>query len=380
MAPASVSSSRRRIATLQSDLRTLDFERFVVTHLPNVRYLTGFSGTAGAALVGPDTCTLVVDFRYETAARSLLAQSSDNPFEICVVQGTYEDAISQALVQSGASRIGIEAASMTVGRFNRIAAALTPAEQSSSTHRMPTLIPTERIIERRRAVKDAEEIAILREAARRLSDVARQVPTLVREGRSEADIAADIELSIRSAGFERAAFDTIVAAGENSALPHARPGPRRLRGGDGVVLDFGGVYDGYCVDLTRTLSVGAPGPGFSALVAAVKEAHDAAIAAVRPGVRPSEIDAAAREVLVRHGLAEAFGHGTGHGLGLEVHEDPRISKLPGALPDEPVVPGMVFTIEPGAYVPGLGGVRIEDDVLVVENGCEVLTDAPIEVL
>jgi Xaa-Pro aminopeptidase len=147
-----------------------------------------------------------------------------------------------------------------------------------------------------------------------------------------------------------------------------------------VVLDFGGVYDGYCVDLTRTLPIGAVPSDLSRLGAAVREAHDAAIAFVRPGVRPSEIDGAARDVLARHGLAEAFGHGTGHGLGLEVHEDPRISRLPGALPDEPVVPGMVFTIEPGAYVPGIGGVRIEDDVLVVEGGCEVLTDVPIGVL
>ena len=151
-----------------------------------------------------------------------------------------------------------------------------------------------------------------------------------------------------------------------------------IEAGDGVVLDFGGIYDGYCVDLTRTLHVGVPAPELRRLAGAVREAHAAAIAAVKPGVRPSEIDAAARDVLARHGLAEAFGHGTGHGLGLEVHEDPRISKLPGALPDDPVVPGMVFTIEPGAYVAGLGGVRIEDDVLVVEGGCEVLTDVPID--
>jgi Xaa-Pro aminopeptidase len=146
-----------------------------------------------------------------------------------------------------------------------------------------------------------------------------------------------------------------------------------------VVLDFGGVYDGYCVDLTRTLHVGPATAGLRRLAAAVREAHAAAIAAVRPGIRPSEIDAAARGVLAAHGLGEAFGHGTGHGLGLEVHEDPRISKLPGALPNDPVVPGMVFTIEPGAYVEGLGGVRIEDDVLVTADGCEVLTDVPIDV-
>ena len=201
----------------------------------------------------------------------------------------------------------------------------------------------------------------------------------VREGRSERSIAGDIEAAIRAAGFERPAFDTIVASGANSARPHARPGDRTVVAGDGVVLDFGGVYDGYCVDLTRTLHLGVRNRRWLGSAAAVRQAHAAAIAAVRPGARPSEIDAAARSVLAAHGLAEAFGHGTGHGLGLEVHEDPRISRLPSALPDTPVAAGMVFTIEPGAYVEGLGGVRIEDDVLVVDDGCEVLTDVPINV-
>jgi Xaa-Pro aminopeptidase len=378
MTSPAVSTSRSRIATLQSDLAALNLDGLVVTHLPNVRYLTGFSGTAGAAIVDRATCTLVVDFRYETAAAAVLAESSDSPFHIRVVQTTYDETLSELLIQSTAIRIGIEAASMTVGRYNRLAQALS--KRASSTPDASILVPTERVVERRRAVKDAVEIEILREAARRLSHVARGIPAFVREGRSEAEIAADIEMSIRAAGFERAAFETMVAAGENSARPHARPGQRRLQRGVGVVLDFGGVYDGYSVDLTRTLSVGAPASELSRVGMAVKEAHDAAIAAVKPGIRPSEIDAAARDVLASHGLAEAFGHGTGHGLGLEVHEDPRISKLPGALPDEPIVAGMVFTIEPGAYLPGLGGVRIEDDVLVVANGCEVLTDVPIEVL
>jgi Xaa-Pro aminopeptidase len=250
--------------------------------------------------------------------------------------------------------------------------------RQSSRDRCVSILPTERIVETHRVIKDAVEVAALREGARRLSAVARQVRTLVREGRSERMIAAEIDAEIRAAGFERPAFETIVASGPNSARPHARPGDRTVRSGDGVVLDFGGVYDGYCVDLTRTLLIGAPAPALVRMAAVVEEAHAAAIAAVRPGVRPSDIDAAARKVLADHGLGEAFGHGTGHGLGLEVHEDPRISKLPSALPDTPVAAGMVFTIEPGAYVEGLGGVRIEDDVLVVDEGCEVLTDVPIE--
>src|SRR5207248_1408523 len=164
-----------------------------------------------------------------------------------------------------------------------------------------------------------------------------------------------------------------VASGPNSALPHARPTARTVQAGDPTVLDFGGVYDGYCVDLTRTVQLGAPSAALRGLYAAVAEAQQAALAAVRPGIASSVVDAAARSVLERHGLGEAFGHGTGHGLGLEIHEEPRIARVSGRVPDVRLEPGMVFTIEPGAYVPGVGGVRIEDDVLVTDDGCEVLT-------
>jgi Xaa-Pro aminopeptidase len=360
-----------RIGMLRNDVGAAGLDGFVITHLPNLRYVTGFVGTAGAAVVTLAHCTLVVDFRYAASARDVRAAFPEGLVDLVLVDRTYDDTLAELLGRSDASRIGIEGASMTVSRFQRLSTALAVPSGTVS------LVATDRVIERRRAVKDASEIDTLREAARRLSQVARHLPALVRAGRPEQAVAADIDAAIREAGFERPAFETIVASGVNSARPHAHPGPRKLEAGDGVVLDFGGIYDGYCVDLTRTLHVGRPAPELLRLAGAVREAHAAAIAAVRPGARPSEIDAAARDVLTRHGLAEAFGHGTGHGLGLEVHEDPRISKLPGALPDDPVVPGMVFTIEPGAYVEGLGGVRIEDDVLVTDDGCDVLTDVPI---
>jgi Xaa-Pro aminopeptidase len=229
------------------------------------------------------------------------------------------------------------------------------------------------MIERARMIKDDQEIATLREAARRLAAAAVEAQTFVRAGRTEVEIAGDIESLLRRTGFEKPAFETIVASGPNSARPHARPGRRMLEPGDGVVLDFGGVYDGYCVDLSRTVQVGDGRPEFRRMFDAVAEAQLAAIAAVRPGVPASEVDAAARGVLARYGLAEAFGHGTGHGLGLEVHEEPRVGRPATGLADTPLAPGMVFTIEPGAYVDGVGGVRIEDDVLVTASGCEVLT-------
>jgi Xaa-Pro aminopeptidase len=366
-----------RIGMLRNDFLGAGLDGFVITHLPNLRYMTGFSGTAGAAVVTSDRCTLVVDFRYATAAREILASHPDGLVHLTLVDRTYDETLTDLLRRPEASRIGIEGSSMSVSRFERLSTLLAGSDCGGVCGAV-TLVATDRVVERRRAVKDAFEIQTLREAARRLSHVARDVRAFLREGRSEQAVAADIDGAIRAAGFERPAFDTIVASGINSARPHARAGTRRLEAGDGVVLDFGGIYDGYCVDLTRTLHVGRPVSELRRMAEAVREAQSAAIAAVRPGTRPSEIDQAARDVLARYGLGEAFGHGTGHGLGLEIHEEPRICKLPAAEPNLPVLPGMVFTIEPGAYVEGLGGVRIEDDVLVVDGGCEILTDVPID--
>ena len=363
-----------RLARVRSQARRNNVDALVVTHLPNVQYLTGFVGSAGTAIVLRHRCLLVVDFRYVTAAEALAA-SLEGHIEIEKAERSYDEAVVELLCRERVSRIGIEAAYLPVSRFNAISAGLAARAPlpSYSDSAAPVLVPTERLVEGARIIKDATEIAALREAGRRLAGVADAVAAFVREGRTEREIAADIEAALRSAGFSRPAFDTIVASGPNSALPHAHPTTRAIQSGDATVLDFGGVYDGYCVDLTRTVQLGAASAALRGLYAAVAEAQQAALAAVRPGVPSSVIDAAARSVLERYGLGEAFGHGTGHGLGLEVHEEPRIGKPTPRLPDVVVEPGMVFTIEPGAYVPGIGGVRIEDDVLVTESGCEVLT-------
>jgi len=249
-----------------------------------------------------------------------------------------------------------------------------------------SLVPTEALVERLRVVKDAHEIDMLRRGAQLLSPVAVDIMNDAKPGISEQELAAKVDWRIKSAGFERCSFETIVASGPNSALPHARAGERVLREGDLVVLDFGGVYGGYCVDLTRTVALGEPDAEMVRVYQAVLEAQRAAIAAVKPGVRAGDIDAAARETLAGHGLAEAFGHSTGHGLGVEIHETPRIGPRREAAggvpapPDEAIEPGMVFTIEPGAYLPGWGGVRIEDDVLVTSDGVEVLTNVPTSLI
>ena len=369
--PATVGS---RLTNVRDHLRAAQLDALVVTHPPNLRYLTGFQGSAGVGLLLPRTCLLLVDFRYVTAANAL-ASALAGLITVETFDRSYEEAIVEVLRRERCLRIGIEAAHMSVSRFNAISSGLAaraalPVDSLTSA---PALVPTERLVERGRLVKDADEVVTLREAGRRLGALALTVPDLVRAGRTEVAIAADIDAALREAGFSRPAFETIVASGPNSALPHARPTDRTVEAGEPTVLDFGGVYDGYCVDLTRTVQLGAVSERQARLYAAVGEAHTAAIRAVRPGVAASTIDAAARSVLERHGLGEAFGHGTGHGLGLEVHEEPRIARQSPRLPDQVLEPGMVFTIEPGAYVPGVGGVRIEDDVLVTGDGCEILT-------
>jgi hypothetical protein len=224
-----------------------------------------------------------------------------------------------------------------------------------------------------RLIKDPREIAILRRAGAAIVGVAAQLGPWVRAGRTEREVAADINRGLEQAGFTRPAFETIVASGPNSALPHARPGEHRLADGHLVVLDFGGVLDGYCVDLTRMAGVGRLGTGAVGIFHAVREAHQAALVSIRAGVAAGAVDAAARQVLENKGLGAAFVHGTGHGLGLDVHEAPRLSRL--SKPGDLLRAGMVCTIEPGAYVPGVGGARLEDDVLVTDRGVEVLTPA-----
>jgi Xaa-Pro aminopeptidase len=367
-----------RLDRVRTHVRAASLDALVVTHLPNIRYLTGFTGTAGALVLLPERCVLLVDFRYVTAAQALVRSLEPGAIVVETVPQTYEAAIVEVLRRESCSRTGIEAAWMSVSRFNAISSALaagapTPLRADAPT---PVLVPTERLVERARMIKDTAEVAAIREGGRRISLIARRLGEFVAPGRREDEIAAELDAAMRTAGFSRPAFETIVASGPNSALPHARPTARRLEPGDSTVLDFGGVYDGYCVDLTRTVQLGAPSLGLERIYEAVAKAHQAAVAAVRPGARPSAIDGAARSVLAEYGLAEAFGHGTGHGIGLEIHEDPRIGRETPGVPDLPVEPGMIFTIEPGAYVPGTGGVRIEDDVLVTVDGCEVLTDAP----
>ena len=352
-------------------LEALGLDALMVTTPANQRYLANHVGSAGTLLVTASDVHLLIDFRYKEAVRARQESTAACPgLRVWDVPDSYDEALASAAISLGTRVIGIEAHHLTVARQEWLVR--TWASRGVSI----ALRSTARMVEQFRSIKDAAEVMVIRQAAGRLTPVAEAAFAAVRAGTSERDVAAVIEAALRQGGYERPAFDTIVASGPNGALPHYRAGDRTLHTGDLVVLDFGGVLDGYCSDLTRTVSVGQPSPDAARLHAAVRDAQAAAIAAVKPGRAATDVDAAARQVLVAHGLGEAFGHGTGHGLGLDVHEEPRVSKPRSDVPPVRLEPGMVFTIEPGAYLPGFGGVRIEDDILVTETGSEVLTSVP----
>jgi Xaa-Pro aminopeptidase len=412
-----------RHGRLRKTIADRQLDGLVVTHLPNLFYLANFTGSSAIAVLTADRLHFITDFRYVTAVEEAWASPSGCPGASLVrVERTYDETLAELLRSLGLRRVGFEAAHVPFAQHGRWAAlegagveggpqigqmtqaAPPPAGgRSGPAPQKPgeggiELVPTERVIEAERVRKDPHEIATLREAAAMLSHGFEPVVSEVRQGRTERQVAAGIEWVMKEIGFERAAFDTIVASGPNAALPHARPGSRLLSAGDLVVLDFGGVHDGYCVDLTRTVSIGEPDAQAHRIYAAVAEAHAAGVAASRPGATAREVDRAARGTLERLGLGDAFGHSTGHGLGIEVHEEPWLLRTPpppargggeqAAEADGParqappadvvIETGMVFTIEPGAYLPGWGGVRLEDDVLVTPGGAEFLTCVPRE--
>ncbi|MPY89846.1 MAG: M24 family metallopeptidase [Luteitalea sp.] len=364
--PFTRSTYEARLCIVRAALARRQIDALVVTHPPNVRYLTGLAASAGAALVTGTDLYLITDFRYAAAVERLLDEAALHEIVTPMVgEQPLEQATASLVAEGQLARVGVEAAHVTLEQHNRLAA-LQPGA---------SLVPVSGVVEAARVRKDDREIAIFREAAARLSDVATTVlREVVKPGRTEMEIAAEIDWRLRRAGFSRPAFDTIVASGPNSALPHAYPTERTLADGEATVLDFGGVYNGYCVDLSRTVLLGSPSAELRRMHEAVSKAQQAALAILRPGVAPEEVDAAARKSLGRDGLEEAFGHSTGHGLGLEVHEAPRLGRRrPDMEPSAPLETGMVCTVEPGVYVVGVGGVRIEDDVLVTTDGCELLT-------
>jgi Xaa-Pro aminopeptidase/Xaa-Pro dipeptidase len=322
--------------------------------MKNIRYLSGFTGTDGALYIGPDCRVLLVDGRYITQAREEAFGFEINQY-INKIDGLVDAISGQKRVE-----VGFEAETMTVATWTLL------------KERLPewTFHPLRQQLEALRAVKDEKEITRIRTAATIASEALDAVLERIRPGMTERQIAADLDGAMRRGGAQESSFPTIVASGENSARPHARPRDRAIRAGDLVTIDFGAVFDGYHSDETCTIVVGSADARQAQVYEAVKEAHDRAIAAICAGVACRSVDAAARSWIAEQGYGESFTHGTGHGVGLDVHEYPRLAASSEAVLEA----GMVVTVEPGVYLPGLWGVRIEDLVVVQQDGCEVLSN------
>ena len=358
---------RTRQNKLREHLATTRFDGLLVSHVPNIRYLCGFTGSAGLLLLEESGSVFFTDVRYDTqaheevkAAKVVIARKA--------LLSAVADSLSQRRRRARGWTIGIESEHFTVSEKKRFGA-LTPA--GVRLKNAPS------IVERFRMIKDKDEIALIRNAVKLGAEIFEKGLKVLHPGVKEVEVAAEMELAARRGGADGMAFDTIIASGARSALPHGRASTQQIRRGAFVVCDFGVILSGYCSDQTRTVWVGSSaGKDVLRTYEAVRDALQAATHVVRPGITVGEVDAAARKVLRKAGLGRYFTHSTGHGVGLEIHESPRVAHGQ----EEVLQPGMVITIEPGVYFPGKWGVRIEDMVAVTAAGCDVLTPTSKELL
>jgi Xaa-Pro aminopeptidase len=349
-----------RLGRLRSVMERADVDGLFVTHLTNVRYLTGFTGSAGLLAVTHDRALLVTDGRYQDQAPRQVADAGAT-VEVGVSSEGQRELVAAAL--GGVGRLGLEAEHVSWAAHDRYA---------SSWFEGPELVATAGLVEELRLVKDAGEIARIRTACAIADTALAEVRPLLDDGMTERMFGLELDATMRRLGASDTSFETIVASGPNGAMPHARPGDRRISRGDLVVIDFGALVDGYCSDMTRTIAVGQPTATQSRMLEVVLAAQAEGVAAVGAGVPAKDVDAACRAVIEEAGWGDAFTHGTGHGVGLDIHEAPRVARTS----DATLAAGQVVTVEPGVYLSEHGGVRIEDTVVVTDAGAEPLTLTP----
>jgi Xaa-Pro aminopeptidase len=361
MFPAKDSSVfQARQERLRALMETRRLPSILITNLVNIRYLTGFSGSAGIMYLGPRQGVLWVDPRYVLQAREQAK---------CVdVIGEKKEILKGAATwmrKSGVREIAFEASNLTYAQFEQL---------RKETEQRVRLKPAGEPIEELRVVKDRSEIEVMRSAGKVTAEVFTEILPHLRPGATEHDLAAEIEYRLCKKGAEGPAFETIVASGLRSAIPHARPSSKPLQESELVILDLGAILTGYAADMTRTVFLGEPSRRVRNLYSAVVKAQMRSVRAVRDQVQAAQVDSAARHSLAKDGLARYFSHSTGHGVGLEIHERPRLGKGETTC----LRSGSVVTIEPGIYLEGMGGIRIEDTVLVGPDGPEILTPASKE--
>jgi Xaa-Pro aminopeptidase len=347
-----------RVEAARAALPGAECDALIVSSLVNVRYLTGYAGSNGLVVIGADGASFVTDFRYLTAAEPI--------GEFMDVHMAERDALRFAAehlaeLAPGAARVGVEASHLTLAGHRLL------SEQAAAE-----LVPTTGIVERLREVKDAEELDLIRRAAALIAPVYEELAAEGLEGRREVDVAWRVRELFHDQGAEDLSFDTIVASHERGAMPHADPSAATIGSGTLVTIDMGCIVDGYCSDCTRTFATGDPPEELLSIYDICLRAQAAALEAVRPGAHGQDVDLTARDIIADAGYGDRFGHGLGHGVGLDIHEAPRLATRSDATLEE----GMVVTVEPGIYLPGQGGVRIEDLVIVTADGCERLTAYP----
>lgn len=350
-----------RLTKLRDTLTEQALDAMLISQTENRRYLSGFTGSAGWLIVKVDRAILITDFRYfEQVERQAPG------WELVKIQTKFSELLPGVLADLGVRRLGFESQHMTVDDLYTL---------SQNTEGIEW-VPLKETVERIRAVKDEAEIEALRRSAALTDAAFAHLMEVIRSGMTEREAAWEIEAYMRTHGATKIAFDLIVAAGPNGALPHARPGDHVIQPGEPIVIDIGCVVDGYCSDMTRTICLGQPDSRYLEVWDIVRRAQEAVLQGVQAGISGVEADALARDLIVEAGYGNEFGHGLGHGVGLAVHEGPRASRLS----DDVLQDGMALTVEPGIYLPGEFGVRIEDLVIIREGGLENLTGSPKEPL
>ncbi|WP_106768095.1 M24 family metallopeptidase [Paenibacillus faecalis] len=351
--------ANKRVERLRERLHDLGLSAMLVASPINRRYLTGFTGSAGYVLITSEQSFLLTDFRYMTQA-----PEQATGFQVVEHGANVMDTVKELLANEGIASLGFEQEHVTYAAFSTYTKKLEPVH----------LVPVSGLVEQLRIIKDDEEIKVMQRAADLADATFSHILSIVETGKTEREIDLQMEMFMRSHGATSSSFDTIVASGPRSALPHGVASDRVIEGNEFITFDFGALLDGYCSDLTRTIALGSPDPKLKEIYNIVLEAQLHTLDHIKPGMTGREADALARDVITKYGYGEYFGHSTGHGLGMEVHESPRLSKLS----DDVLEPGMVVTVEPGIYLPGLGGVRIEDDIVITETGIHILTSSSKE--
>lgn len=345
-----------RVERVRKQLSAENIESLLITNLKNIRYLAGFTGSSGVILITPQQQYFITDFRYSEQARE-----QAKGFNVIIAKQSIWQEVARLIEEESISTIGIEAVHLDVSTYLKLKALFKA-----------TVVETEQLVEKIRMIKDEDEIAIIQQACQITDEAFEHILKFIRVGMTEIEVANELERFLKSKGASAMSFDTIVASGVRSAMPHGVASDKRIEEGDMITLDFGCYYKGYSSDMTRTFAIGSVHPKLEEIYYIVLEAHERVNRAAKAGITGKELDAVARDYITERGYGEAFGHSTGHGVGLDVHEQPGINKLN----DEPLEVNMVITNEPGIYLEGLGGVRIEDDLVIRESDAYSLNRSP----